>query len=385
MKKKLFLMVLFLMLAVCSGCGEPTGTENQSLKEEEASKKDAGEELSGGNNSEEGIPEGKNSQDEMSGAEEQEETKETEEQEEKEPEVQEAVQQPAEAEEFSLQDISNCVFCFSSGAGAWSTELRINADGSFEGHYQDADMGDIGESYPGGTLYVCDFTGKFGALEKVDSFTYKMKLESLEIEQQPSGKAEVIDDVLNVYSTAYGIDGGEDFYLYLPGAEFLALPESFRGWVNNFIPDGSEEGKLPFYGLYNEKMEEGFYGYEYEEQSLSERIAMEISNAEELAADYEATLQEGAAQLEMNMASAELYRIWDDTLNTVWKLLEAELDDATMEQLRAEEREWITFKEAEAKAAGKEMEGGSMQPMLESGRAAALTKERVYELAEYAE
>ena len=53
-----------------------------------------------------------------------------------------------------------------------------------------------------------------------------------------------------------------------------------------------------------------------------------------------------------------------------------------MEELTKEEREWIKWKDQEVKAAGKEMEGGSMQPLLENDKAAELTRERVYKLAE---
>lgn len=378
--KKIMIMVFVFTLMLCCGCTKSVGTQNQNLKEEDILKEDAAGEISGKDDFGEGDSQEKSLPEQTEDPSEEKSFSEEKELGEQEPEQQSAAEPQ---EEFSFQDISDYVFSFSSGAGAWSTELRIHADGTFKGHYQDADMGDAGEGYAGGTLYVCDFTGKFGGLEKVDDVTWKMKLESLAFEQEPGGE-EIIDDVRNVYSTAYGIDDGEDFYLYLPGSEFSDLPESFRGWVSNFCPDGRTEGKLSFYGLYNEKTEEGFYGYEYKEKSLSEEIALEISYAEDLEADWEARQKDNASQLEMNMASAELYQIWDDALNIVWKWLESGLDEATMEQLRAEEREWINFKEAEAKAAGKEMEGGSMQPMLESGKAAELTKKRVYELAEYA-
>lgn len=381
MKKKLLFMFLVLMLILCSGCGKSADVQNQDLKEDELPEKEEGGEFTEENNSEENISDGESVEESDS----QGEITDVEEPEEDEPEAKETEQQPSAEEEetFSLQDISDYVFSFSSGVGAWYTELRINADGTFKGHYQDTDMGDTGENYVNGTMYVCDFTGKFGDLEKVDDFTYKMKLESLAFDEQPE-KEEIIDGVRMIYATAYGIDDGEDFYLYLPEAEFSALPEEFRNWVRNSCPDGSTEGKLPFYGLYNEKMEEGFSSYEYKEESLSERIALEISIAEEADADWETRQKDNFSQSEMNMASAERYQIWDDALNSIWKLLESGLDEATMEQLRAEEREWIKYKEAEAEAAGKEMEGGSMQPMLESGKAAQLTKERVYELAEYA-
>lgn len=135
----------------------------------------------------------------------------------------------------------------------------------------------------------------------------------------------------------------------------------------------------------NVKEEQGFSSYEYEEESLSERIAVEISIAKERAADLEVKLQEISSQSEMNAISKEIYQTWDDALNTVWKLLEAELDDATMEALRIEEREWIKFKEAEVEAVGEEFGAGTIRPAEEFAKAAELTEKRVYELAEYAE
>ena len=52
-------------------------------------------------------------------------------------------------------------FYFSSGAGAWGTELYLEKDGSFEGGFHDTNMGESGEENPYGTCYVCNFSGKF--------------------------------------------------------------------------------------------------------------------------------------------------------------------------------------------------------------------------------
>lgn len=48
-------------------------------------------------------------------------------------------------------------FYYSSGAGDWSTQLVLQPDGSFTGHYEDRDLGATGEENPNGTLYYCDF------------------------------------------------------------------------------------------------------------------------------------------------------------------------------------------------------------------------------------
>ena len=54
-----------------------------------------------------------------------------------------------------------------------------------------------------------------------------------------------------------------------------------------------------------------------------------------------------------------------------------------MDQLTQEERQWISDKDEQVEAAGKEAEGGSLQPLLENDEAAEITKARVYELAQY--
>ncbi|MBD5457896.1 MAG: DUF1311 domain-containing protein [Lachnospiraceae bacterium] len=363
MNRKISLAIIILTLTLLTGCN---GTDNSSQRDSAGKENPQGQQI-GRDSEEEQLqepPQSENQQPEM---------------------PQSDPQQAANAEtEFDFDALTDRRFDFSSGAGAWNTELFINSDGTFKGLHNDSDMGDMGTDYPNGTIYYCSFTGKFDNLEKVDEFTYKMKMVSLLYEDEP-GKEEIIDGVRYVYSTAYGLTGGTDFYLYLPGAKLEDLPEGYRGWVGYYYLENTTDTVLPYYGLYNLNTEDGFSSSVYEQPSLSEQIAMEISFAEERGALIEATLQNASSQGDMNVLAAELFLTWDDTLNIVWKLLESELDAATMETLRTEERDWITDKDAQVKAAGQEFEGGSFQPMAESMKAAELTKERVYELAEYAQ
>lgn len=283
-------------------------------------------------------------------------------------------------EPFGFGDLADTSFYFSSGVGAWYTELSIRGDGSFSGHYQDADMGDTGDSYPNGTLYLCDFEGAFDSMEKVDGFTYKMKLASLTFAREP-GTEEILDDTRQIYSTAYGLDDGEEFYLYLPGAELNSLPEDFLSWVYNMNPEGPSG--LRFYGLYNVNTGDGFSGAFYGEEGLPERIDGLVSTAAEQAGELEEKLKNTTAQQEMNEIASELYQTWDGALNAVWTELEAELGAEDMEALRTDERSWIAYRDEEAEAAGQKFAGGSMESMERNLTAAELTKERVYELAEY--
>lgn len=158
---------------------------------------------------------------------------------------------------FSFADLSGYSFNFSSGAGAWGTGLEINADGSFTGGYHDSNMGDTGAGYPNGSTAVCNFNGQFTQLKKVNEYTYSMKLERLEYDNA-AGIEEIIDGVKFIYSDAYGVEGGGEFLIYLPGAPVSELPEEFIWWVQYDISEASE---LPSYALYNVAGQYGFYGY----------------------------------------------------------------------------------------------------------------------------
>lgn len=133
-----------------------------------------------------------------------------------------------------------------------------------------------------------------------------------------------------------------------------------------------------------DKPEEGQAGAAASQLSLSDQIATEIFYAEEQEKEIEKKQKEAVTQMDMNIAAAQMQQLWDDTLNRVWGLLEANISEVDMEILRQEEREWIAEKDAKVQAAGQECGGGSIQPLEEATRAADLTKARVYELAEYA-
>lgn len=157
----------------------------------------------------------------------------------------------------SFADFSNLQFRFSSGAGAWATELEIHEDGSFSGEYYDSDMGDRSENYPNGVQYRCDFSGQFTELEKVNAYTYSMKIAEMNYEKETDTE-EIKDGILYRYSEAYGLAGAENILIYLPNTPVLELPKEFLMWVRC----GEDEIALPFYGLYNEAKELGFSSFQ---------------------------------------------------------------------------------------------------------------------------
>ncbi len=171
-----------------------------------------------------------------------------------------AAQEENEADPL-FKELAKWEFYFSSGAGAWGTELEIHEDGSFNGVYSDSDMGDTGEGYPGGKQYYCSFSGQFAEPERVDEYTYSTRILEIRYEDEV-GKEEIIDDVLYIYTDVYGLEDAEDILIYLPGKPLDELSEEFLSWM--FLYDYDGDG-LPFYALNNAVNEEGFAGYEKED------------------------------------------------------------------------------------------------------------------------
>lgn len=175
-------------------------------------------------------------------------------------------EEPEEAVEKGniYEQMSIWRFIFSSGAGGWETHMDVLPDGSFSGEYYDSDMGSSGPGYDNGTFYQCVFHGRFGAYEEVSPYIYKVQVDSLEYENEV-GREEIKDDMLYVYTGAYGLEGLTDhkneLYVYLPGAPLAQIPEEYMSWVTmthfgttvgedyTFVQDNPTD--LPFCGIYN--------------------------------------------------------------------------------------------------------------------------------------
>lgn len=157
-------------------------------------------------------------------------------------------------------------FDFESGAGAWATTLQVDESGNFSGQYHDSDMGDVGEGYANGTLYLSSFTGRFTDVNKISDCIYEAKVEDLSYEEAP-GTTKIVDGVRQIYSEAYGISGTDVVNLYIPGAKIAELPGEYVSWIEylnfgvyvfgDYYLDFPEE--LPFCGIYNPAEQRGFF------------------------------------------------------------------------------------------------------------------------------
>lgn len=275
--------------------------------------------------------------------------------------------EPAVSSEL-FSDLKNTVFTFSSGAGAWRTELQIREDGSFSGRFEDANMGEIGEENPQGTIYESVFTGRLGSPVQLDENSYQAELLEMEYEN-PLETEEIQNGALYRYTTAYGLEDAENLIFYTPGTPMEKLSEDVKSWLHC----GDEV--LPFYAVVNEAHSYGFVG-----ENLAVRMKERAAEAENEMAELEKRMQKALTQLDMNDIAGQEYRLWDGVLNELWGVLKQVQSEEEMEVLTLRQRDWIKDKEAAADEAGKEFEGGSMQPMAYSLKAMELTRERVYEL-----
>ena len=115
-------------------------------------------------------------------------------------------------------------FSFSSGAGAWRTYLTLLPDGTFSGEYSDSDMGS-------NTVYLCRFRGAFSMFTPMGDHRYELTLTNLEITTGYPVEEEWMEDGTRyVASIPYGLDGGNEFYLYLPGTAADSIPARCRLW-----------------------------------------------------------------------------------------------------------------------------------------------------------
>ncbi|MBE5866619.1 MAG: DUF1311 domain-containing protein [Lachnospiraceae bacterium] len=119
------------------------------------------------------------------------------------------------------------------------------------------------------------------------------------------------------------------------------------------------------------------------EENKVESIQAEIARVEEKSREHCDIDSSSMGQQEMNYHSAQWYKLWDDELNSLWSRLSDELDEETKAKVLEEQRAWIKRKEGNATTAGIQALGGTLQPLLESGTAAEMTRARVYVLAGY--
>lgn len=244
--------------------------------------------------------------------------------------------------ELTFSDLSEWSYEFCSGAGGWSTDFEIEADGSFAGNYHDSDMGDTGDGYPDGTVYYCDFSGHFTDLTKLDDTVYEMKLADIEYHNTP-GDTEIKEGIRYVYSEVYGLEGTDRFKIYLPGTPVDTLSEEVYGWVS--VANDSET-ELTMTVIENEANQYGIYSYSKQTpyEQAKELFDSSRSTCEQL--NDKLLTETGLTEQEECDYAAQMYTVSDTCINEIWKLIKENTDESRYNEILTGQRTWIAEKEA---------------------------------------
>ncbi len=143
-----------------------------------------------------------------------------------------------------------------TGAGGFATSLKIYSDGTFSGVSSDTEYGDNGSEYPNGTIYYCEFSGKFTDVSISDSFTLNLRPEYVDT-THTVGKTEIKDGVRYIYTSPTGISESDEYHLYLPGMTTESLPAVFLNWHLYCLGQYGET--LSCYALHNLNSDFGFF------------------------------------------------------------------------------------------------------------------------------
>ena len=162
----------------------------------------------------------------------------------------------AEAPASILETMSGLEWTFSSGAGAWSTDLQFQSDGSFTGLFHDSEMGECEDAYPDGTIYVCSFSGRMSFVEQVNGNTWKFRVDEL----KKADEEEIIaDGIRYVPAEPYGLSKGDTMLLYSPGTPVNFLSEEMQLWAH-VLDQETPPAELEDWFLSSEANDSGFVG-----------------------------------------------------------------------------------------------------------------------------
>lgn len=285
-----------------------------------------------------------------------------------------------EETDLTFADLPGYTFTFSSGAGAWATELTIEKDGYFHGAYHDSDMGDIGEGYDNGTVYSSVFSGHFTDLTKVDDTVWTMNVADISYEDTVGEtQIDAYDKIRYIYTEAYGL--GDSMQIYWKQTPTAELSEDVMSWVGIWLENAGNESVLSMPVLADPETGNAFYSYERETpyEEAKTLLVLYQSSYEEM----EAAAQQATTQGDMNLCAQKMYENNDACLNKIWILVKYNTNEQRFAEILEEQRAWIAEKEAEEERIRTDWDGGSGMPLDLYSTLADMTMERCKVLAEY--
>lgn len=277
---------------------------------------------------------------------------------------------------FAWEDVEGLCFQCPSLNGEYPTWLHVAPDGSFSGSYKELFLEDTGEEYPNGTIYLCNFDGKFAEPKEINAYTYSLEVSTMTYEEF-IGSHIYKDGFYYYYVWPAGLYDLEELVLYTPGAPLSELPAEFLESVGYNPLSVEEDATLPFYGIYNVKEEYGFCSF-----YLMEEVWDLIGDAEDFALQYNDMLaNDTVTEAQYIEVSKAIWEQWELTLDYLIYTLNMQLDGKEIVILKAQNEEWITARAQEVEEyINTSYANDPLESMYTNLKMAEITRERVYEL-----
>lgn len=250
-------------------------------------------------------------------------------------------------EGLTFEDLANYTYEFSSGAGGWSDEFEIEKDGYFHGYYHDSDMGDTGEGYEDGTMYIAHYSGHLGNLEKVDDLTYTMTILDMKTDEKQEGEY-IEDGVRYVITGPYALSACDSLTIYLPGTKTSKLSEAEMSWIepvygSSIIENDAFTGVV----LVNNPNQYGIGGFE--RMPVSKRAKMDYDTYKESFDYYGERLTEAPTTADMVQLTGNQAEVADELLNELWLMVKYNTPSGQYKPLLEDQRQWLKDRDAHLK------------------------------------
>lgn len=116
--------------------------------------------------------------------------------------------------------------------------------------------------------------------------------------------------------------------------------------------------------------------------SMKEEYQQKLATIKEEVEEIRRSYSNDSSTYAMKKVEGDRYDLWDGLLNEVYGVLKEQLSSEEMNQLREEQRNWITYRDDTAKEASLQYQGGTQEHLEYVVVLADLTEERCYELVE---
>lgn len=267
--------------------------------------------------------------------------------------------------------IAEYEFTYSSGVGAWQASFCPERDGSFLFEFHDSDMGDTGEGYPNGTVYFSDGEGWFVNPVKIEPYAYELTLSKLTYGNLADEEG-IWDEMNFISSEMPGLSSTDKFILYTPGKPLSELSDEIKMWLQ--VSENTSDA-LESYALVNPVENIAFSS-----DIRTDSVEMITCNYGAYKESYEYMTQmietEDMSQTELNRYAKQNYNNVDGYLNQLWHWCKYHMPEEMFEELLANQRNWISEKEAALEEIASSYEGESTYELIYYREAARLTWER---------